>query len=324
MIGSTWLYIQLNNSLAILSGQIMTPGLSQPVSIQRDQLGAVTLSAANRLDIAHATGFVHAQDRFFQMDLLRRQAAGELSELLGKTALNSDQAVRIHRFRQHANEAFNQSPQPIQALLIAYAAGVNRGLSELKSSPIEYLLLRTSARPWQQEDSFLVLYAMFLELQDSQGRFDQQMGSLRDTLPPPLFQFLTPSYTQWDAPINRMDKPESAIPDTVADFLDETNNRKIRAKEKSEPSIDSPAIGSNSWAVSGALTNYDSALLAGDMHLPLRIPNTWYRLRIQWSDSKKRDITGVTIPGSPLMIVGSNRAIAWAFTNSYGDWSDII
>src|SRR5262249_57646374 len=134
-------------SLPQLDGEWVLAGLQSAVRIERDERGAPTIRGANRLDVARALGFVHAQDRFFQMDLLRRSAAGELSELFGRATLPADRNIRVHRFRSVAKRVQQSASADDRALVEAYAAGVNRGLSSLGSNPFEYLLLRTDPAP---------------------------------------------------------------------------------------------------------------------------------------------------------------------------------
>src|SRR5262245_36190098 len=134
-IGSTWwLRSQLRGSLALLDGQLNVAGLSAPVTISRDALGIPRISGRTRGDVARATGFLHAQDRFFQMDLSRRRAAGELAALVGPRALPVDREIRIHRFRAEAQKAIASMAPEERSLIEAYTAGVNAGLRALGAS----------------------------------------------------------------------------------------------------------------------------------------------------------------------------------------------
>src|SRR5690606_37244079 len=131
-------------------------------TVTRDALGIPTIRAATREDAARALGFLHAQDRFFQMDLSRRRAAGELSALVGGGALALDREIRMHRFRAEAERALALMAPGDRGVLDAYAAGVNSGLAALDSPPFEYILLRQDPAPWRPEDSLLVDLAMFI------------------------------------------------------------------------------------------------------------------------------------------------------------------
>ncbi len=204
------LYVLLHGSLPQQDGTATLSGLSAPVAIERDGLGIPTIRGANRLDVARATGFVHAQERFFQMDLTRRRAAGELAELFGAAALELDRAHRLHRFRHRARQTLTAAPPADQALIAAYAEGVNTGLSALSTAPFEYLMLRTTPQPWRPEDTALVIYAMYLDLQDRQWPHESARGLLRDRLPTALAEFLDPVGGEWDAPLQG--EPLAALP----------------------------------------------------------------------------------------------------------------
>src|SRR5262252_9838325 len=170
VLSALWVRRQVVGSLPQLDGERALPGLQVAVRIERDERGAPTIRGANRLDVARALGFVHGQDRFFQMDLLRRSAAGELSELFGRATIARDRTIRVHRFRSVARRVQEMAAAEDQALAQAYAEGVNAGLAALTSRPFEYLLLRVAPVPWKPEDSTLVLLAMFIQLHDAAGR----------------------------------------------------------------------------------------------------------------------------------------------------------
>ncbi|HTZ71885.1 MAG TPA: penicillin acylase family protein, partial [Acetobacteraceae bacterium] len=157
----------IGSSRPILSGTVQVAGLSEPVHISRDANGVPTIVASNRIDLARGLGFVHGQERFFQMDLLRRSGAGELAALLGPVALPVDRAHRLHRFQARAETALARTTPAQRALLDAYTAGVNAGLAALKHPPWEYDLLRMTPAPWNDEDTMLVVYAMYFDLEDS-------------------------------------------------------------------------------------------------------------------------------------------------------------
>ena len=153
-------YAFLRGAAPQLDGQVKLEGLTAPVTVTRDSLGVPTISGANRVDVARALGFLHAQDRFFQMDVLRRVAAGEVSELVGSAALDLDKRDRLFRLRAAAQQVVVWPTTPEQrAMLEAYSAGVNAGLKALATWPFEYAILFKRPRPWLPEDSVLVIYA---------------------------------------------------------------------------------------------------------------------------------------------------------------------
>jgi penicillin amidase len=344
MGGALWLGATLRGSLPILVGERPLAGLHMPVRVERDAHGVPVIRGATRDDVARATGYVHAQERFFQMDLQRRSAAGELAALVGPAVVGNDRSVRLHRFRDVARRVLETAPPAQRALIDAYTAGVNTGLAALRQPPFEYLALRATPEPWREEDSVLVILAMFLELQDDTGARESTLGVMHDTLPAALFDFLAPRGTEWDAPIvgAPIATPPIPGPDTfdlrhrepalARRFVparmsaDQTSAEEMRAEEvRAEDWSEGPVAGSNNWAVAGRLTSDGGALVANDMHLPLRVPIIWYRAALVWTEAAgERRVTGVTLPGVPVVVTGSTGTIAWAFTNTHADWSDVV
>jgi penicillin amidase len=319
------LWLAMRASLPALDGEMRLAGIASELTIERDWEGTPTITAKNRADLAFGTGYAHAQDRFFQMDLLRRAAAGELAALLGPTLVDTDKQLRVHGFRQVARQVVDAAPQSDRAILEAYVNGVNAGLSALGSRPWEYLVLASTPAPWQVEDSVLAAFSMYLSLNDSNGEQERARALLRETLPPDVFAFLHPFGTEWDAPIAGGVWRAAPIPS--ADVFDLRQRTATIAAPPSRLPLESmPFNGSNSWAAAASHTAAGVALLANDMHLGLRLPNTWYRarLRVDAYGDAARDLIGVTLPGLPLLIAGSNRDVAWGFTNSYGDWTDLV
>jgi penicillin amidase len=315
---ATW---KLRSSLPDLDGRVGLAGLTTDVTVERDDLGVPTLSGGTRLDLVRATGFVHAQDRFFQMDLLRRAGAGELAALLGPAVLERDRQVRVHRFRARAAEAVARALPENRATLDAYTAGVNDGLAALGGPPFEYLLLRQHPAAWRAEDSYLAMMAMFLDLQDDTCSRESQRGVLYDTLPAEAAAFLTPVGTEWDAPLEGQPFEMPPIPGSDVLALPARASRAA-----AEPPSDGEGVvaGSNNWAVSGALTSHGGAILANDMHLGHALPNIWYRMSIVLPGANGRALIGVSLPGTPTVAAGSNGNVAWGFTNTHADWCDLV
>jgi penicillin amidase len=321
-VGAIWLNGRLNGSLPALDGAIDVAGLSAPATVERDDLGVPTIRGADRVDVALALGFVHGQERFFQMDLLRRRAAGELAELFGQVALAEDRRNRLHRFRAVAEADVDVASDEASALLEAYATGVNAALGALEAPPPEYVALRVDPQPWRPEDTMLVVLSMYLELQDHRGRRDSDLGLMADLLPRELFEFLATPGTEWDAPV--LGEPFVTPPAPPAEALEPYE---AVAGLSASPGTERESIaGSNGWAVAGAHTDDGGALLANDMHLPHGMPNIWFRASLVWSaaNGEEHRVTGATLPGAPSMIVGSNGHVAWGFTNSQVDLSDLV
>ena len=315
-------YFTFHISLPKISGQLSGAQIDSVTTIERDSFGTPTIRARSRSDLAFATGLAHAQDRFFQMDLMRRAAAGELAELLGSPVVDTDKRFRIHGFRRVAQQVLKDATDDQRAWVEAYAAGVNFALETARSRPWEYLLLRQRPRPWLPEDSVLVAFSMYLDLNDSNGAKEIANAELRASLPSELYSFINPPGTEWDAPLSGGVWRGARIPGNNVVDLRRSHSTIPRAFIYKEADV----VGSNNWAVAGTHTADGAAWLASDMHLPLRLPNVWYpaRLIVTGDQSRQRDLVGVTLPGLPVLIAGSNGHVAWAYTNSYGDWTDVV
>lgn len=315
----------LRGSLPRLDGEAALAGLSAPVSISRDALGVVTVAASGEADAMRALGYVHAQERFFEMDLMRRSPAGELSALFGAVALDTDRRHRVHRMRSRAREAVDAAPAAERELLTAYAEGVNAGLGDLRVRPWAYLLLRARPAPWRPEDSVLVGHAMYFDLQDAGNARELALWRVRPHLPEALHALVAHAGSDWDSPLLGRAIGDAALPEPEAVDL-----RRLPAPSDGValgmPGADPAAVGSNNFAVAGTLTAHGAALVADDMHLGLRAPGIWFRARLRYPDARapggQVDVSGFTLPGLPAVIVGSNGHVAWGFTNSYGDYLD--
>jgi penicillin amidase len=319
-------WLALRGSLPSYEGELALPGLSAPVAVERDAQGVVTLDAEDPLDLARALGFVHGQERFFEMDLKRRLSAGELAALLGERALPSDRRNRVHRLRARVTADLPTIAGPHAGLLAAYAEGVNAGLAALAVRPWPYLLLRQQPEPWRPEDSLLAGYALFFDLQDETNSRELALWRIRQHLPPALATLLLRDGTSWDAPLFGEARGDAVLPGPEL----------VDLRQLPQAPVDAPAAtlaepaapGSNNFAAGRGATADGRAIVAGDMHLTLRAPSLWFRARLRYADpaapAGRVDVTGVTLPGVPGVIAGSNGHVAWTFTNSYGDWLDFF
>ncbi|MBG6082445.1 penicillin acylase family protein [Rubrivivax gelatinosus] len=312
------LWLALRASLPQLDGSVLVGGaaMSQRATLQRDALGVVAIEASNRRDIAFATGFVHAQERFFQMDLMRRTAAGELAELVGARALGTDRANRPYGFRRLAGVALAGLPPEQATVLRSYVDGVNSGLQHLHARPFEYLLLRSAPREWLAEDSLLVIWSMYLELQGQMHARELARDWLRERSSAAELAALLPSSGPFDIAVDGtpIDEQAQASLGKQPSWL----VGQSAAQSASQALGPMPLVGSNAWAVAGSLTGDHGALLENDMHLGLRLPNTWFRLCIDYpQDSATLRVAGLSLPGVPAIVAGSNGYIAWGFTNAY-------
>ncbi|GLH72142.1 peptidase [Geothrix limicola] len=320
---SAWFYARMRASLPRLDGTITVATLAAPVTIARDGLGIPTISGRNLAEVSFGLGFAHGQDRFFQMDLLRRNSAGELAELIGPALVKADRESRLHQFRLRAKEVTAAATPEIRAALEAYAKGVNEGLSSLRAKPFEYAALRVDPSPWLPEDTFLVMYSMYSDLSNRSGSRESNLGLMQDLLPRELFEAIAPPGTAWDAPLDGGMFPDPPLPGPDVMDLRKAPPTKVSGWFKGASDV---ALGSNNWAVAAMATADGRAILANDPHLNIGVPNTWYRASLRWQDpdGQARSVTGATLPGAPFVVIGSNGKVAWGFTNSYGDYSDIV
>ncbi|MDB6167739.1 MAG: Penicillin amidase [Verrucomicrobia bacterium] len=328
-IAGAWFYWELRASLPRLDGAVTLGGLKDAVTVSRDAIGVPRIRGRSRPDVTRALGYLHGQERFFQMDLLRRRSAGELSELFGKAALPIDTRTRVHGFRALATQVYARLPADEREILESYAAGVNAGLSDLGQKPFEYLVLRSSPQPWGPVDSILVIYSMTLDLQDSTGSYELSLATLRDQLGFAGVAFFAPVSLPDDAAIDNSTGTPAPIPGEKIIDLRKKAAVAARtlmlpasyAREERDPEF---LPGSNSFALSGAHTATGAALLANDPHLDLGVPNIWYRATLEWEQPATCRVSGVTLPGLPAVVIGSNEHIAWGLTDAYADTGDVV
>lgn len=308
-----------------LDGRREVTGMVGEVRVERDEVGVPRISGASRVEVGRALGFVHGQERFFQMDLLRRSGSGRLAALFGRVLLEEDMAVRRHGMEAMAQASVAQLSVEEREVLEAYTEGVNAGLAALRSRPPEYWLMGKRPEPWRPEDSILVGVAMYFRLQDSTGREDWVREVLLEHWPEEVVAFFYPLASSWDAALDgsRLVSPPVPGPE-VMDW------RGMAMPEEGQevgwgPLREGPVPGSNSWGVEGTVSATGSAMVANDMHLDLGIPNVWYRVELGWREGgEERFVVGVTLPGVPAVIVGSNGHVAWSFTNATLDTGDVI
>lgn len=330
LVAAVALWFVVRASLAQLDGERALPGLAGSVEISRDETGVVTIRATDRRDAALATGFVHAQERFFQMDLMRRFAAGELAALVGEAAADHDMRQRLHRLRNVARQVILRARDNERAIIDAYTAGVNAGVDALAVRPFEYLVLREQPSAWRAEDTVLVVLSMFLRLHDERAIGESRLGRLHAALPSPMYAFLTQGGTPWDAPLVGGPMASLPVPGVAVCDLRRGDSGVLAGALAPVPAEfeESVPVGSNAWAVSPRRTRGGVTMLANDMHLALSMPNTWFRLRLQVAaigrPGASIDVSGVTLAGTPALVAGSNGQVAWGLTNSYGDWVDLV
>ncbi len=312
-------WMVLRASLPRTGGGVSVAGMSAAVTVSRDALGIPTIEGATAIDVARAQGFVHAQDRYFQMDLTRRYAAGELTPLFGELATGPDRRMRMFQYRQRTAGVLRAMPARHRRLIDAYVAGVNAGLADLGARPPEYLLLRSRPEPWTAADTVLVLY-FFMHTQSISHLLERPLGVMAATLPPALFEFLTPDASRFDATlVAEPERTPSAIPGP--DVVDLRDAAPLPSGRDRVRPMGTGLPGSNNWAVAGSRTTHGGAILANDPHLTLRVPTVWYRAKLVTPDGT---LQGAGPAGIPGVVIGCNEHLAWGVTNSLVDQNDWV
>lgn len=316
-------YAGLLASLPRSAGEVRVPGLIANVTIELDRHAVPRVRSGSLDDAFRALGFLHAQQRFFQMDLARRSAAGELAALLGARALPLDRAQRPQDLRRRADALLERWPAHHRVWLEAYAAGVNAGLEDLGTRPPEYWLLRATPEQWAPLDSVLVLLAFYTRLSNNEA-YERPQAVMHAVLPPDVYAFLTPSATRFDRPLlagaNDPTGGYAPLPVPTPTTIDLRGAPTLPGVEQRvSPPETGPA--SNQWAATGARTHDGTALLANDPHLDLSLPASFYRAELYWPGGVAR---GLTIPGLPGVVLGATAEVAWGATVSNADQSDWV
>jgi penicillin amidase len=317
------LYAMLTASLPRRGGEARLATLSASVAIELDTHAIPRIRARTFEDALRAQGFMHAQERYFQMDVLRRFTAGELAALLGEAALPVDRAQRLFQYRKRATAAAAALPTEQRKWLAAYVEGVNAGLGDLRARPPEYWVVRSRPEPWTVEDSLLVFFSYTtLSLNHT---YERGHGVMQAVLAPEVYEFVTPFASRFDRPLIRDGSDPTGgyrplpVPSTEAFGSTSAPTTPPASWIEVEPLFFGPA--SNQWVVSGERSAHGAAILANDPHLPLRIPSSFYRCELYWDGGVAR---GVGIPGLPGIVVGASDVLAWGVTNGMVDQSDWI
>ncbi|OWY23653.1 penicillin acylase family protein [Sphingobacteriales bacterium UPWRP_1] len=302
--GKAGLYNLSRRSLPQTAGAAQLKGLEEEVEIIRDHWGIPHIYAKNLSDLLFAQGFTHAQERFWQMELNRRAATGTLSEVFGDIALNTDIASRTFGFARLGKEDIGVLPQALRNLLQSYVDGINSFLSHHKNRiSVEFSLLRFAPKPWTLEDTMAFARLMNWQLSHAwQGELIRanfadlvgaELAAELDIRYPPGNPSILHKGTEVNNPV---------FSGSESSFLRQNN-------------------GSNSWAISGNLTESGQPLLANDPHLHLGTPAIWYENHLHCPQLHS---TGVTIAGMPLVLIGHNENMAWGITLAYTDGEDLF
>ncbi len=355
-----WFYRAVRNSEAQRDGVVRLAGLVAPVTVTYDSLGVPNISASNVTDLFFAQGYVTAQDRLWQMDMLRRYTSGDLAVILGRDYVKHDRENRILGLRQTAQAAADHLDPQTRAQFEAYATGVNAYIEQhRKTLPLEFRFLGYAPHYWTVEDSLLVglsmtkflnhdLYKDKLEKEKILAKLGPELTadlfvntSWRDHPPIPSSSIendapgeMTPGDEEEEQPAPGAKPTSTTAPKQHTEIRRSSESQNasllpprsqtflqgLLGKAHVPDSTGALSPGSNNWVVSGAHTASGKPLLSNDMHLELGIPDIWYEAHLTAGDF---DVVGVTLPGVPYVIVGHNQRIAWGFTNLRPNVEDI-
>ena len=346
-----WWFVYL--PLPQLSGTLTIGGLHESVTVDRDSWGVPCIRAATVEDLAEAQGYVMAQDRLWQMDLLRRAARGQLSEILGERTLAIDKDFRTLGFGRIAEREATLAEPEARRITEAYARGVNQFIQQHQNNlPLEFSLLGYKPQPWRPADTLVISGYMYRTLADTReqelnrAKVTERAGAERAkdlfSIESSLDHFVVgdPNVaddgSQRSAADSDEDDDDDMVPDTVlkagvdgrtrgtlpdgAPDLTSAMAESVRNFLSESRSEIRQSLGSNNWVVSGAHTATGKPLLANDTHLELALPPIWYELHLT---APGWNVKGFTLPGAPMVIIGHNDRIAWGFTNNRPDVLDL-
>jgi penicillin amidase len=348
----TWRFIY--RPLPQTDGSISLPGLQHEVTVERDLWGVPHIRAASVEDLAEAQGYVMAQDRLWQMDLLRRVARGQLSEILGPRTITIDKEFRTYGFARAAERDFSLLDPESRNVMQAYARGVNQFIFQHKKNlPLEFSLLGYEPALWQPSDTLAISAYMYRTLTDTWQR-ELNRAKVTERAGPDRAKDLFSEDAAMDhfvvgdpkvvddgsqrsaADGDAEDDDDGLQPDTVLKASG-SDSQNLSPREN-DPDLTSAlarsiqnflgeslseirqSLGSNNWVVNGAHTATGKPLLANDTHLELSIPSIWYELHLT---APGWNVKGFTLPGAPMVIIGHNDRIAWGFTNNGADVQDL-
>ena len=304
-IGLTWLS---QRRLPQIEGELTLPGLAAPVEIIRDRWGIPHIYAQNTADLFFAQGFVHAQERLWQMELNRRTGQGRLSELFGDLALDTDRTIRTFGFNRLGQADWANAAPDVREVILAYTAGINAFLAHPSAKlPVEFTLLKHRPTPWQPEDVTAFSRVMIWQL--SHAWYSALIrAQLIEAVGPKAaaeLEIHIPETNPITLPngieFNRLD-PDGALSRAAGPFL-------------------TRGLGSNSWVVAGHKSATGRPLLANDIHLSMSLPSKWYEAHLVAGDF---NVIGITLPGLPTVLVGHNDRLAWGITLAFTDCEDLF
>jgi len=320
--GGVWLCWRTRASLPVLDGAIPMRGLSARVEVLRDARGVPHIRAQTVADALFTQGYVTAQDRLWQMDLSRRNAEGELSEIFGDRTLRLDIESRTLGLTRVAERALAEFTPDEHRLLDSYVRGVNAFIESHRDRlPLEFLMMRYQPRPWREIDSVAVTLNLATALSQT-WETDLMREHISAKLGRDLFSDLFPDHAALDVPVADVPFPSHQGPTTIGTKLgNDASQDNLLGEAFFLTKMDSPGgVGSNNWVVNGSHTKSGKPLLANDPHLAHSIPSVWYMIHLK---APELNVTGVSLPGLPLVIIGHNEHIAWGMTNTGPDVQDL-
>ncbi|MGB8951471.1 MAG: penicillin acylase family protein [Candidatus Aminicenantales bacterium] len=292
-----FIIVSFSISLPKIKGRLHFAGLTSEVQVIRDKWGVPHIYAQNEKDLFFATGFVHAQERMWQMELTRRAGCGRLSELFGTKTVKRDQFLRNLGLKEAAQKDYEKLSPQMKELLLSYCDGVNAWAGTRKFNwPPEFLLLRHRPEPWGIMDSIIIKEIMAFLLST-----DYASEAVRAEL----------AETLGSSKALEILEEGAEAPDSL------TDEESLAAR----PASSLPFEGSNNWVLAGSRTQSGKPLLANDPHLEISLPPVWFEIHLQ---CPTLNVTGVSLPGVPLVIIGHNESIAWGLTNSAADVQDLF
>jgi len=324
VLGAGGGYLWLRRSLPQTSGELRVRGVSAPVTIVRDSDGVAHITGATETDAAFGLGFVHAQERLWQMEVQRRIGTGRLSEIFGAATLNTDRFLRTLGVDRAARSAFERLDAETIAILDAYAAGVNAFLATNPALPPEFLILGVQPEPWQPVDSLIWAKMMAWDLG---GNWSEEVlrALLIAQIGPEDADLLLPAYTA-DGPVivphGALSQPAAPVAASPAAIQPATAQAMLELWQHVQlaTGLGDRLAGSNNWVIGGARTASGKPLLVNDPHLSTRIPSIWYLAHVQGGAI---NAIGATFPGLPAVVIGHNGQIAWGVTNTGPDVQDL-
>ena len=333
------MYLLARRSLPLVDGSVTVSGLSAPIDIVRDSDAVPHIFASTKTDALFGLGYVHAQDRLWQMEFQRRIGHGRLSEIFGRVTLPQDRFLRTVGFGRAARDAWASTPSWAKDQINAYVAGINAFLATHRgtSLPPEFALLRFEPEPWSGAD--VVVWVKMLAWDLSMNYANELLRhDLAAAVGPERAAELLPEYPidglsivggpsgnsrrirAESAPTSQIQMLRAPFPLFGSELRHALSEGHPAVRDFLLGSARTEAIGSNNWVVDGSLTASGRPLLANDPHLGTRVPSTWYLAHMSAGDF---DVIGATVPGAPAVALGRNRFIAWGATNAYVDVQDL-